>query len=405
MAETSAFTASLGHNGLIDIFAIGEAENDGNGTAVFLARAAPGQEWPPWADLGRPGVGAIGVQSITGPDGYGHVLARSGDYQLWVKLRDDDDDLSFWTELGVPPPAAPDDPMVFGWMSGATNRSDGTVDVVGFADSTRHGAGMFTRTQLNPAAFFEDWIALPENDSADGPIACIADDRRGLDIVTRVSNVTLADEGLQSGLCHLRRRPDFSWTDWEMLDQVSGGFNQLIAPVLAYGGGGEDLNLFAVAADNTVWHSVATADGWSPWLLLEDPGAPVTGISAVEDAAGQLNLFALRQDNVLTLRRQQGQAGAWWPWTGVPTDADLIDSYQVILDAEGCLNLLVARSGKQGISTFRQQGPGGAFVPGPSLPVLPPSGPEFPEGRSSSAKVTMAAMRRPPLAGGTKGSR
>ncbi|MFY9926579.1 MAG: hypothetical protein WAK82_01125 [Streptosporangiaceae bacterium] len=373
MAETSAFTASLGHNGLIDIFAIGEPGNDSNGTAVFLAQAAPGQEWPPWDDLGKPGVGAIDVQSITGPDGYGHLLARSGDYHLWVKLRDDKDDWSFWTDLGVPPPAAQDDPMVFGWMSGATNRSDGTIDVVGFADSTRHGAGMFIRTQLNPAIPFDDWTALPENDSADGPIACIADDRRGLDIVTRVNNVTLAGEGVQSGLCHLRRRPDFTWTDWEMLDPVSGGFNQLITPVLAYGGGGEDLNLFAVAADNTVWHSVATADGWSPWLLLEDPGAPVTGISAVEDAAGQLNLFALRQDDVLTLRRQQGQAGAWWPWTGVPTAADLIDSYEVILDAEGCLNLLVARPGNQGIDTFRQQGPGGAFVPGAPLPVLPPA--------------------------------
>jgi hypothetical protein len=372
MAETSAFTASLGHNGLIDIFAIGEPGNDGNGTSVFLAQAAPGQEWPPWADQGKPGVGAIDVQSITGPDGYGHVLARSGDYHLWVKLRDDKDDLSFWTDLGVPPPAAPDDPTVFGWMSGATNRSDGTIDVVGFADSRRHGAGTFIRTQLNPAIPFDDWIALPENDSADGPIACIADDSRGLDIVTRVNNVTLAGKGLQSGLCHLRRRPDFTWTDWEMLDQVSGGFNQLIAPVLAYGGGGEDLNLFAVAADGSVWHSVATEDGWSPWLLLENPGAPVTGISAVEDAAGQLNLFALREDNVLTLRRQQGQAGAWWPWTGVPAGNYLIDSYEVILDAEGCLNLFVAQPGNQGIGTFRQQGPDGAFVPGPLLPVLPP---------------------------------
>ena len=157
-----------------------------------------------------------------------------------------------------------------------------------------------------------------------------------------------------------------------MLDQVSGGFNQLIAPVLAYGGGGEDLNLFAVAADGSVWHSVATADGWSPWLLLENPGAPVTGISAVEDAAGQLNLFALREDNVLTVRRQQGQAGAWWPWTGVPAGNYLVDSYEVILDAEACLNLFVAQPGNQGIGTFRQQEPDGAFVPGPLLPVLPP---------------------------------
>ena len=101
---------------------------------------------------------------------------------------------------------------------------------------------------------------------------------------TRVNNVSLPGEGPESGLCHLRRLPDFTWTDWELLEPVKGGFNQFIAPVLAYGGGGEGLNLFAVAADNTVWHSVATKDGWSEWLSLEDPGAPVTGLSAVVDA-------------------------------------------------------------------------------------------------------------------------
>ena len=369
MAVVSAFTASLGHNGMIDVFAIGNPGNDGNGTTVFHIQAMPGQQWPAWADLGKPGVGAIEVQSITGPDRYGHLLARSGDYHLWVKLREDDDDLFYWVDLGVPLPAAPDDPRVFGWMSGATTSSDGTIDVVGYADSTRHGAGMFIRTRLNPAIPFDDWIALPENDSADGPIACIADDR-GLDIVTRVNNVLLPDEGPQSGLCHLRRRADFTWTDWELLDPEKG-FNPDIAPVLAYGGGGQDLNLFAVDTDNTVWHSVATKDGWSDWLSLEDPGDPVASITAVEDAAGQLNLFVLREDNVLTLRRQEGKAGPWWAWTGVPLNDYLVDSFAVILDDEGCLNLLVARAGDQGMACSRQQGPGGAFVPGPFLPVLP----------------------------------
>lgn len=78
MSEISAFTASLGHNGRIDVFAIGAPGNDGNGTAVYLTRTAPGQPGSPWTSLGKPGVGAIGVQSITGPDGYGHLLARSG---------------------------------------------------------------------------------------------------------------------------------------------------------------------------------------------------------------------------------------------------------------------------------------------------------------------------------------
>ena len=46
-------------------------------------------------------------------------------------------------------------------------------------------------------------------------------------------------------------------------------------------------------------------------------------------------------------------------------------SHAVILDPDGCLNLFLARPGNLGISTFRQEGPGGAFVRGPSLPGLP----------------------------------
>jgi hypothetical protein len=44
MAEIYAFTASLGHNGLIDVFAIGDPGDDDSGTAVFPSRAAPGEQ-------------------------------------------------------------------------------------------------------------------------------------------------------------------------------------------------------------------------------------------------------------------------------------------------------------------------------------------------------------------------
>lgn len=40
MPEISAFTASLGHNGLMDVFAIGAPGDDHNGTAVFLSLGA-----------------------------------------------------------------------------------------------------------------------------------------------------------------------------------------------------------------------------------------------------------------------------------------------------------------------------------------------------------------------------
>ena len=73
----------------------------------------------------------------------------------------------------------------------------------------------------------------------------------------------------------------------------------------------------------------------------------------------------------MTLRRQEGQAGPWWRWTALPTAASPIASHTIILDSEGCLNLLLARPDNKGIDILRQQGPGGAFLPVPSLPPLP----------------------------------
>jgi hypothetical protein len=75
----------------------------------------------------------------------------------------------------------------------------------------------------------------------------------------------------------------------------------------------------------------------------------------------------------------------------VPAGNYLIDSYEVILDAEACLNLFVAQPGNQGIGTFRQQGPDGAFVPGPLLPVLPPW--DQRRARASSVRIPTSRLR------------
>ena len=140
MPEIYAFTASPGHNGLVDVFAIGDPGDDDSGTAVFLSRAAPGGQWPPWANAGLPDLGAIGLQGIAGPDRYGHILARAAGREaakdhgdLWFRERGENDDIPDWQELTLPPPAAPDDPRIFGWISGATTGQDGTIDVADYA--------------------------------------------------------------------------------------------------------------------------------------------------------------------------------------------------------------------------------------------------------------------------------
>jgi hypothetical protein len=56
---------------------------------------------------GHPGPGAVGLQSIAGPDRYGHILARAGGHEaakdygdLWFRERGENYDFSDWQGLG-----------------------------------------------------------------------------------------------------------------------------------------------------------------------------------------------------------------------------------------------------------------------------------------------------------------
>ncbi len=104
--------------------------------------------------------------------------------------------------------------MVFGWMSGATVGGYGIIDVGRLCRSGRLGRGMFIRSAPDAADRFGDWIALPENDHADGPIACIADDDHGLDM-SRGSTTSCSSVRARSPDCvTCAASADFTWTDW-----------------------------------------------------------------------------------------------------------------------------------------------------------------------------------------------
>ena len=114
MSLITSFTASLGHNGLIDVFAVGlpgpdSAGSGEAGTKVWRARQkAPDGDWSPWSDIGKPGIGAIDVQSIVDADGHGHVLALAGGGHMWFMERNPGDDFTAadWQDLGVPSPVS-----------------------------------------------------------------------------------------------------------------------------------------------------------------------------------------------------------------------------------------------------------------------------------------------------------
>jgi hypothetical protein len=75
MFPITSFTASLGHDGNIDIFALALSPQaqPGQGATVFRTRQKKaGGDWRPWANAGKPGHGAVGVRSITDIRGHGH---------------------------------------------------------------------------------------------------------------------------------------------------------------------------------------------------------------------------------------------------------------------------------------------------------------------------------------------
>ena len=106
MFPITSFTASLGHDGNIDIFALSLSPQTppGQGVAVFRIRQKKaGGDWQPWENVGKPGHGAVGVRSITDLDGHGHTLVDNAAGYLWFNERQPDDTFSGWQPLGVPP--------------------------------------------------------------------------------------------------------------------------------------------------------------------------------------------------------------------------------------------------------------------------------------------------------------
>ena len=375
MFSITSFTASLGHDGNIDIFALALSPQaqPGQGAPVFRIRQKKaGGDWRPWANAGKPGHGAVEVRGITDIDGHGHVLADGAAGHLWFNERRADDTFSGWQPLGVPPldPARsdfPGDAWAFIDMWGVT-RTDGQIDVAGAAGSNT-GRGIFLRTRPAHATSWTPWSPLLGNNDFFGYIVAATDYRGGLDIIT-----PLAVSADAVGLSHKRRLPNGTWTDWTKLGTPPGGLSVDITPVLVTGADSPlGLELFAVSVDNTIWHNAQTAAGdWSDWASLGNTGGPVTGIAVAQDGGGALNVCVTHKDNTVTHRRQEDQGGAWTGWTnlGAP-DASAIANPALICDSEGYLNLLLSRPGKDGMITLRQTADG-RFVKGPAIPALPP---------------------------------
>jgi hypothetical protein len=375
MLPITSFTAALGHDGNIDIFALALSPQGppGQGATVFRIRQKKaGGDWKSWTNAGQPGPGAVGVRSITDFDGHGHTLADDAAGHLWFGERQPDDTFPGWQALGVPPldPASadvPGDAWGFIDMWGVT-RTDGQIDVVGTANSDGD-RGIFLRSRPAHAASWTPWSPLLGDNDFFGWIVAATDYLGGLDIVTPVE----VSAGV-AGLSHKRRLPGGTWTDWTMLGNPPGGLSEDIIPVLVNGPDSPTgVELLAVAVDSTIWHNAQAAAGdWAGWASLGNAGGPVTGIAAAQDGGGALHVCLTHKGNTVTHRRQGDLGGAWTDWTslGAPGAGAIADPV-LIRDSEGYLNLLLARPGQDGMITLRQTADD-RFVKGSAIPALPP---------------------------------
>ena len=374
MSEITSFTASLGHNGLIDVFAVGlpgptSAGRGKAGTKVWHARqTAPDGDWSPWSDAGHPGMGAIDVRSIVDADGHGHVLALAGGGRMWFRERKSDDDFTAptWQDLGVPPPVS-GKKWLFTGICGATGPG-GRTDVAGAALTENFGPrSIFVRPRPAPRASGHPWRRLPGDETALDFIDAATTADNSLDIMVGVV------DGTELGMSYALRDSHGVWAAWKSLDRPAGGFTGFtLTPGSRLH---RALDLLGLSGDNRIWHSSQDAnDDWPAFARLPELAETVLVASwaVARDADGAVHLCVIHMDSTVNHIHQQGAGGPWSDWKnlGRPDSTEIPDP-ALILGSNKCLNLLLPRRADAGLVTLRQKTKGGPFVKGPVLPALP----------------------------------
>jgi hypothetical protein len=174
--------------------------------------------------------------------------------------------------------------------------------------------------------------------------------------------------GTDDGLYHMwQLAPGAGWSGWETLDGALAS-----APVVAANADGR-LEVFARHVDNALYHKWQLNPGgdWSPdWVSLAgvlDVDTERSGITAVLNVDGRLEIFAIGDDRDLIHTRQVDAGGEQWEeWQS--KGGGITSAPVVAQNADGRLEIFVRGPAPSGeLRHIWQESPGGSWSSWESL--------------------------------------
>jgi hypothetical protein len=270
-----------------ELHVVGETDQDGN--LWHTIRAADGN-WLPFGDVKAatgtdPGYLGFVATAVIG--GNLHVVAQSGDGNLWHTIRAAD---GSWQPFGDVKAATGTDPGYFGDVSISGNNASGELHVVG---QTNDGNLWHTiRAADGRWQPFGDVKAATGTDP--GYVGFVATALIG-------GNLHLVGETDQDGnLWHTIRAADGSWLPFGDVKVATGTNPGFILDVsIASNNASGELHVVGATNDGDLWHTIRAADGnWQPFGDVKaatgtDPG--YLGFAATAVIGGNLHLVGTTQ--------------------------------------------------------------------------------------------------------------
>lgn len=343
----------------LQLFAVGE---DGH---VYGAWLTPGKSWEGWIGLPVPDPGVFSQgTTVTAVEDSAHNLqlfAVGENGHVYAAWLEPGKAWKGWTGLPVP------NLGVFDQGTNLTAIVDGARNLQLFAVGEN---GRVFAAWLEPGKSWAGWNELPVPSLgvfSEGTTLTAVNDSAG--------NLRLFGVGGDGRLYTAWLTPGKGWGGWERLGNPSVGVFSQGATVTAINDSAGNLRLFAVDEDGRVYTaSLEPGKSWQDWAPLPVPNLGVfnqgTTVTAVEDSAHNLQLFAVGKDGrVYAAWLEPGKS--WAGWSGLPAPNLGVFSQGAPLTAivDSARNLQLFAVGENGHAYAAWLEPGKSWAGWNGLPV------------------------------------